>query len=245
MSFQQTRRAAGTFEGAPGQVAVAQEVVPVRLAFLRKVYSLFGAAIAVWMGTAAVIASNDAWSQSILGLFSGNPLGLLVLIFGGMFLLRATAKSFPMNLVGLGIFAVMYGAWTGPIVWAYAQAFGGYLIVAKAFILTLSVFGGLTGYVLLTKRDFSFMRGGLMIAGGLAFGMIILSVFFGVAETFVSSTGFAAAMVLLMAGFTLYDTSNIVRHYPSNMAATAAATIFADFVLMFLWILRALGGNRD
>ena len=56
---------------------------------------------------------------------------------------------------------------------------------------------------------------------------------------------FAWAMVLLFAGYTVYDTSNIVRRYPANMAATAAASIFADFVLMFLYLLRALGGNRD
>lgn len=244
MSFQQSGTA-GTFEGAPGQVSVATETVPVRMAFIRKVYSLFGAAIAVWMGSAAVIASNDAWAQAVLGVFAGNPLGLIVLMIGGFVLLRVTAKSFPLNVVGLGLFALLYGAWTGPIVWAYAEAFGGYLIVAKAFILTLTVFGGLTGYVLLTKKDFSFMGAGLTIAFALAFGMILLSVFFGVGETIVASTGFAAAMVLLMAGFTLYDTSNILRSYPANMAATAAASIFADFVLMFLWILRMLGASRE
>ena len=72
MSFQQTGTA-GTFEGAPGQVSVARETVPVRMAFIRKVYSLFGAAIAVWMGSAAVIASNDAWAQAVLGRLQSWP----------------------------------------------------------------------------------------------------------------------------------------------------------------------------
>lgn len=244
MSFQQTGTA-GTFEGAPGQVSVARETVPVRMAFIRKVYSLFGAAIAVWMGSAAVIASNDAWAEAVLRVFAGNPLGLLALVIGGFVLIRVTAKSFPLNIVGLGLFALLYGAWTGPIVWLYAQAFGGYLIVAKAFILTVAVFGGLTGYALVSKKDFSFMRAGLMIGAALAFGIIILAAFFGIGETFVASTGFAAMMVLLMAGFTLYDTSNILRNYPANMAATAAASIFADFVVMFLYILRLLGASRE
>lgn len=215
------------------------------MAFIRKVYSLFGAAIAVWMGSAAVIASNDAWAQAVLSVFAGSTLGLIALIVGGFVLLRVTAKSFPMNVIGLGLFALLYGAWTGPIVWVYAQAFGGYLIVAKAFLLTVAVFGGLTGYVLLTKKDFSFMGAGLAIGGSLAFGLILLSAIFGIGETIVASTGFAAAMVVLMAGFTLYDTSKILRSYPANMAATAAASIFADFVLMFLYILRLLGASRD
>lgn len=243
MSFQQTGTA-GTFEGAPGQVSVAQESVPVRMAFIRKVYALFGGAMVVWMGTAALVASSEEMARTVAGWFGGG-LGLILFLVLGFGILRLTSKSFPLNIVGLGVFAVLYGLITGPTVYMYAAAYGGYAIVAKAFILAASIFGGLTGYVLLTKKDFSFMGAGLSIALWSAIGLMLISYFFGIGSTFVASTGFAWAMVLLFAGYTVYDTSNIVRRYPANMAATAAASIFADFVLLFLWILRALGANRE
>ncbi|MCH2100571.1 MAG: Bax inhibitor-1 family protein [Planctomycetes bacterium] len=243
MSFQQTSTA-GTFEGAPGQVSVAQESVPARMAFIRKVYALFGGAMIVWMGTAALVASSEELALSVAGWFGGG-LGMILFLALAFGILRVTSKSFPLNIVGLAVFALLYGLITGPTVYLYASAYGGYAIVAKAFILAASIFGGLTAYVLVTKKDFSFMGAGLSIALFSALGLILVSMFFGIGSTFVASTGFAWAMVLLFAGYTVYDTSNIVRRYPANMAATAAASIFADFVLMFLYLLRALGGNRD
>ena len=42
----------------------------------------------------------------------------------------------------------------------------------------------------------------------------------------------------------LYDTQNIMKRYPSNMAAAAAATLMIDFIIMFQRILMLLS-RRD
>ena len=116
----------------------------------------------------------------------------------------------------------------------------------QAFVLTLTVFGALTAYVLTTKKDFSFMRGALAIGLGLAIGISIFAMFgAGFAIDLVSGTGWSIAMVLLFGGYMLYDTSNILHRYPANMAATAAAMLFYDFVIMFIHMLRLVAASRD
>jgi FtsH-binding integral membrane protein len=244
MSFQQTRAAGATFEGVPGQVAVAQESVPVRMAFLKKVYALFSFAMLIWAGSGTLVAMNESIANAVLGFFQGG-IGLILFMVVGFIFMRVTAKRFPLNLIGLAVFATIFGVITGASAYGYAAAYGGYEIVLKSFILTACIFGGLTAYVLMTKKDFSFMGAGLSIATTGAAGLMLLFYFFGVGGTVVPSTGFAIAMVLLYAGWTVYDTSNIVRRYPADMAASAASAIFMDFVLMFLWVMRAFGGGRD
>ncbi|EHY1099267.1 Bax inhibitor-1 family protein, partial [Salmonella enterica subsp. enterica serovar Schwarzengrund] len=40
------------------------------------------------------------------------------------------------------------------------------------------------------------------------------------------------------AGFILYDTSNIIHHYPTDRPAGAALHLFASIATMFWYILR-------
>ncbi|EDF4355705.1 permease, partial [Salmonella enterica subsp. enterica serovar Typhimurium] len=42
----------------------------------------------------------------------------------------------------------------------------------------------------------------------------------------------------LCAGFILYDTSNIIHHYPTDCPAGAALHLFASIATMFWYILR-------
>lgn len=228
------------------------------MAFIRKVYSLFTAAMLVWAGTTALVMSNESLIMLFAPLFGGGFLvwiGIMAVLF---LILRMTAASFPLNLVGLGVFAILEGLITAPFIVMVTGSFAvsptGALalnissetvaITGQAFALTAAIFGSLTAYVLTTKKDFSFMRGALFLGFGLMFGLMVLSFFWGGAAGIVGGTGFAVAMVLLFAGFMLYDTSNIVHRYPANMAAAAAASLLIDFVAMFRWIL-ILMSNRD
>jgi len=77
----------------------------------------------------------------------------------------------------------------------------------------------------------------------LLFGLAILAMF-GIGESMQMGWGISVAWVLLMGGFVLYDTQNIMKRYPSNMAATAAATLMIDFIIMFKHILLLLS-RRD
>ena len=236
--------------------SVAQADPLTRIAFLRKVYALFGGAMALWMGTTYLVVTNEGLLSIATSFLGGGFLGLILLFAAMFFLLRLTsARGTAVSLMGLGLFGVLEGFLTAPLVYmaSMSQATSDALtssevqmlaltdtsnIVTQAFVLTCAVFGGLSAYALTTKRDFSWMRGALWMGFFALIGIAILG-YFGVGSG-AMSWGYSAAFVILMGGFVLYDTQNILRRYPENMAATAAATLLIDFVIMFQHILMLL-----
>ena len=248
------------FAGARGQVvagSVIQSTPEVRMAFLRKVYALFGGAMAIWMGTTMLVTFNETLLTKAISLMSFGFIGFILLMGAMFFLLRLTASAGTgISLLGLGLFGVLEGFLTAPLVYfalcqgneeAMAKLASGVLatdlvelgtgIVTQAFVLTCAVFGGLSVYAITTKRDFSWMRGALWMGFFGLMAIAIMAAFFGIGENIVAGWGFPLAFVLLMGGFVLYDTQNIMKRYPENMAAAAAATLLIDFIIMFKYIL--------
>ncbi|TAH36957.1 MAG: hypothetical protein EYC70_08210 [Planctomycetota bacterium] len=231
--------------GRPYRGMLAIEVdTPERLAFLRKVYSLFGAAMAVFAAT-AWWGTTSATAQRLLApIFSMGILGPILVMIGLFLMLRATASRYPLNVVALVAVAGLEGLLTAPLLLYVLSvdpvAGGG--IIAKASIMTVVVFGGLTLYTLTTRADFSWMRAALWIGFAILFGFSLLGLLFGWDTT---GFGISLAWIVLMAGFTVYDTNTIMHRYPTSMAAAAAATLFIDFVLMFQRMLLLLTSRRD
>ena len=223
-----------------------------RLAFLRKVYTLFSCSMVLWMGSALWVSTNDKMLNLVMSIFGNGFIGLIVFmaaLFGLLHLTRSA--NAPINYIGLGLFSLLEGFITAPLIKYSLMVTGGEglamtdpsNVVLQAFVLTGMVFGGLTTYALTTKRDFSFLRGALWMGFFLLFGLAILAMF-GIGESMQMGWGISVAWVLLMGGFVLYDTQNIMKRYPSNMAATAAATLMIDFIIMFKHILLLLS-RRD
>ena len=100
--------------------------------------------------------------------------------------------------------------------------------------------GGLTVVVLMTRRDFSFLRGILMWGGILALIAIVAAVLFG----FELGTWFSVAMIGFAGAAVLYDTSNVLHHYPEDRYVAASLELFASIALMFWYVLR-LFMSRD
>ena len=88
--------------------------------------------------------------------------------------------------------------------------------------------------VLVTKKDFSFLRMGLALAGLLALGLIVAAILFG----FELGVLFSLAMVGLASGYIVYYTSNVLHHYRTDQHVAAALSLFASIALMFWYILR-------
>jgi hypothetical protein len=93
---------------------------------------------------------------------------------------------------------------------------------------------GLTAVALITRKDFSFLRGILVWAGILALVAIAGSILFG----FQMGTWFSVAMIGFAGASILYDTSNILHHYPEDRHVAAALELFASIALMFWYVLR-------
>ncbi len=214
-----------------------------RMAFLRKVYSLFTMAMVVFAGTAWWATDNDTAMGLIAPILGGGMLGLVIFMAVAFGLLRVAASRFPLNIIALILFAMFEGLMSGALITWVLQGrenFGpgdGAEIVTQAAVLTGVVFGGLTLFTLTSKKDFSFLRAGLWVCFSVLIGLALIGWLFGFS---LAGWGMSLGWVLLMAGFVIYDTSNIMRHYPVTAAVPAAIAIFLDVVIMFKHLLMLL-----
>ncbi|MCU8649950.1 Bax inhibitor-1 family protein, partial [Escherichia coli] len=159
-------------------------------------------------------------------------LGAFILVSMLATRLADNVESNQTQLIGLGIYVLAEALIFAPLL--TLAAYINPAIIGAAGITTALLVGGLTFTAFTTKKDFSFMRSFLTMAGFIAFGAIIASIFMG----FSLGVWFSAAMVLLCAGFVLYDTSNIIHHYPTDRPAGAALHLFASIATMFWYVLR-------
>jgi len=113
-------------------------------------------------------------------------------------------------------------------------------VIGKAAWVTLLGFGGLTAIALTTKKDFSFLGSMLKWAFVVAIIAIVAAVLFG----FELGTWFSVAMIGLAGASILYQTSNILHHYPEDRYVAASLALFSSVALMFWYVLR-LFMSRD
>jgi FtsH-binding integral membrane protein len=116
---------------------------------------------------------------------------------------------------------------------------GGANILNQAAILTLALFTGLSTVVLVTKKDFSFLKSILAIGFFIAIGLIVAGLLFG----FNLGLWFSVGMVILASGSILYQTSNMVHKYSEDQYVGASLGLFASLMLLFWYILSIL--SRD
>ena len=114
-------------------------------------------------------------------------------------------------------------------------------IIEDAAQITVIGCLGLSAVAFITRKDFSFMRGALVWAGVLALVAIVCGVLFG----FQLGTWFSVAMIGFAGVAVLYDTSNIIHHFPEDRYVSAAMQLFASIALMFWYVLRLVMGSRN
>jgi FtsH-binding integral membrane protein len=106
--------------------------------------------------------------------------------------------------------------------------------ISSAGLVTILGFAGLTGIALYTRKDFSFLRGALMWGGVAAMLLIFGGILFG----FQLGMFFSVAMVVFAGAAILYDTSNVVNHFPEDRYVGASLQLFSSVTLMFWYVLR-------
>jgi FtsH-binding integral membrane protein len=214
-----------------------------RTAFIRQTYLHLGFAILGFIAVEWFILSQS-WAPTLAQKMTGGMGWLVVLgaFMGVSYLaekLAASEASRATQYAGLAIFVVAQAIIFMPLLYVAANFSDGQVIL-KAGITTGFVFGGLTFAAFATGKDFSFLRGFLMVGGFVAIGIIIVSIIFG----FNLGTIFAGAMALFASIAILYNTSNIIHHYRTDQYVSAALSLFASVALLFWYILRIFM-NRD
>jgi len=165
--------------------------------------------------------------------------GILLTLVGYFGLLFATAKFRNSSLGLVFVFALtgFMGYTLGPILTSYLSLTNGSQIVMNAFTVTGVTFLGLSGYALVSKKDFSFMGGFLMVG-------IIVGFLEGLGAIFFEMPGLSlvvsAMFVLLMAGLILYETSNIIHGGETNYIM-ATVTLYVAIFNLFTSLLHLFG----
>ncbi|MCE1162515.1 MAG: Bax inhibitor-1/YccA family protein [Thiomonas sp.] len=211
------------------------------------VYSTGTAAVSipahrVLRNTYALLALTLTFSAAVAAASAALKLphpGIILTLVGYFGLLFATYKL-SNSAWGLGaVFALtgFMGYTLGSIVNHYLAMQGGGEIVAMAFGGTALIFFGLSAWVLTSKRDFSFM-------GGFLFAGMIVALLAGLAAVFFQmpalSLTVSAAVVLLMSGMILFETSRIVHGGETNYIL-ATVSLFVSIFNLFTSLLQLLG----
>lgn len=214
-----------------------------RSAFIVKTYMHLLGAIAAFVGIEAWLFSTDLAERITQALVGGRSSWLLVL--GAFMIVSWIATHFahsPASIltqyIGLAIYVVAEAIIFVPMLFIAERYAPG--AIQSAALCTLLGFGGLTLVAWGTRKDFSFLRGILFWSMACAFVAIIASVAFG----FTLGMLFSVLMVALAGGAVLYDTSNVIHHYPANRYVGAALQLFASIALMMWYILRIFMNAR-
>jgi modulator of FtsH protease len=222
--------------GSFGAETAARAGVEERMSFVRKVYALFFAATLFAIVGVGVGFAFPALMISV----ARHPWLTFFVLIGGVMGAQAVRLVPVVNLVALFAFTTLTGVIISPLIAIYTQLNPASIL--QAGVLTIGIFGGLTAYVVISKKDFSFMRG--MVVTGLI--VVFLA---GVLNLFIvgsSALAFAisCAALLLFSGFVLYDTSNIIRRYPVNEYVAGALSLYLDAFNIFLALLHILNAGR-
>ena len=159
------------------------------------------------------------------------------------------ATSRPMQYAGLAFYVVAEALIFVPLLaivaWKtqaiIARGGGDPNIIRDSAYVTLGIFAALTASVFITKKDFSFLRSGLIMASGAALMLIVLSLTFG----FNLGLAFSVGMVLLAAAYILYQTSQVLAHYDPNQHVAASLALFSSVALMFWYVIRIFLRARE
>lgn len=261
---------AQTASRRPIEGAVATLGVSDRVTFLRKTYAHLGIALigfAVLCGGLLKLAPQMSWKFATM--FGAGPIGMLIVLALMMAALFAANWMVQHNTsrgvqyaglaLGVGAYAFMFQG----LFWILMLKFSHYTpdqaamiraghmipvmngaaveILMQAVVITLAIFIGLTLVVFVTKKDFSFMRGILMVGSFAAFGIIVAAALFG----FSLGGLFAGFMILLMAGYILFQTSAVMKDFPPTMYVAAAMMLFSTVVTLFFYVIRILMSLRS
>ena len=170
---------------------------------LRNTYMLLAMTLAF-----SAVCAGIAMAVGISPMMS---LGMTIGAFITLFVVQKKADS-ATGIYWVFLFTGLMGASLGYTLNFYLGVAGPGLIM-EALGATALVFFALSGYALTTKKDFSFMGGFLVVGLVVVLVAAIANIFFAVPAV---SLAISAAIVFIMSGFILFDTSRIIHGGETN-----------------------------
>lgn len=230
------------FQDSRMVVPVGQLTTAARAQFIGRTYNHLMASIVAFTLVEYFLFTTGLAEQIAAVMLQGSwllVLGAFILVSWFASRVAATSESLTSQYLALGGFVVAEAIIFVPMLYIANQMAPG--VITSAALVTLLGFGGLTAIAFMTRKDFSFLGGMLRWAFVVALVAIVGAVLFG----FELGTWFSVAMVGLAGGAILYDTSNVLHHYPEDRYVAASLQLFASVALMFWYVLRLFMASRD
>ena len=199
---------------------------------LRNTYLLLGMTLAFSALTAMVSMAMNAPHPGLIITLVG--------FFGLLFAVHKTANS-SLGLLFVFLLTGFMGFTLGPILNAYLNLANGPSLVASALGTTAAAFVGLSAFALVTRKDFSFLSGFLVVGFFVLMGAVVLSLFFDLSAF---SVAISCGFVLFASAAILWQTSAIVHGGETNYIL-ATVTLFVSIYNLFLSLLHIFGVMGD
>lgn len=188
------------------------------------------------LGLTLAFSALTAGAAMAVGIGRGASLVCMLAAFGAMFMVHRNADS-AKGLVWVFVFTGLLGASLGPMLSYYLSMANGPQLVMQALGGTAIIFFTLSGYALVSRKDFSFM-GGFLLVG------LVVAVLASIANIFLAMPGLylatSAAIILIMSGLILFDTSNIIHGGETNYIR-ATVGLYLSVYNIFVNLLALLG----
>ncbi|MEZ5564929.1 MAG: Bax inhibitor-1/YccA family protein [Gammaproteobacteria bacterium] len=217
--------------GAGGTIAGASALSTNRV--LRNTYLLLSATL---LFSAAMAGIAMAVGMPYLG-----PIVTLVGYFGLLFV-TVKLRNSAAGIAAVFALTGFMGLTLGPLLSFYLKnvANGGELVMTSLGI-TGALFVGLSAYVIRSQRDLSFMRSFITVGLVGLLGVIVVGLF---VDLSAFQMAISSAIILLMVGCILYETSAII-HGGQNNYILATVSLYVSLYNIFLNLLALLGIGGD
>jgi len=214
--------------------------------FMVRVYNWMGAGLAVTGVTSFFVSHNEALVRMI---FSNRalPLILMFILMGISFYLNSRIQKMSVSQA-TGIFIAYAGLWGVALSFIFIAYTAS--SIASTFLITAGTFGAMSLYGYTTKKDIT-SWGSFLYMGVVGLFIASLTNYFLMNETIYWITSYIG--VFIFVGLTAYDTQKVKEmnvlgnegtDEDTKEAIIGALTLFIDFIMLFVYLLRIMGDRR-
>ena len=202
--------------------------------------------------TYMLLAMTVTWSAFMAGVslvIAPPPMfGLLALVAGLFTLWRLHKVAHTSAALGwVFAFTGLLGFSLGPTLNMYLQmSASGAMIIVHALGTTGAIFLTLSGYTLISKKDFSFLGGFLFVGLWVLVGAMLFSLIGSLFGMQISGMQLAISSmaIVLFSGFILYDTHRILSGGETNYVL-ATVSLYLSIYNLFIHLLAIFGFASD
>ena len=209
-----------------------------RVEFYKKTYAHVAGGVLLFILFEYALLSSETVVNFTLSMTQGYK---WLIMLGGFMLITNYAESTALRTTDKNLQYLAYAGYIFaeafifvPLLYIAMNATGSFELIQQAAIVTLTLFAGLSAVVLITKKDFSFMKSALTVGFFIAIGLIVAGTLFG----FNLGLWFSVGMCLLAGGSILYQTSNLVHKFGTEDYIPAALGLFASLMLLFWYVIQ-------